>query len=219
VPLLSNAVVSTTRAGVANLLGLSLRIYPDSLEKTPVGTLLEQAPMRFIADLSADLAIGDLINGYNPLGYTPATAWVVRHVVRRDGLLPHLEGVLLPTPNATKLTQSQQVDQLGFMPATVTILRDTNLASDGQGGWQSNYVSVGTVAGRLRALGGDAQEVEVAGELAGLTRGVLAIPSGTDIRVRDRVQIGTATYEVIDPLSLATWGAERRVILVQIQRQ
>lgn len=216
-PLLPNATISTTRNGVANLLGVSLRIYPDTLEKKPIGTLLEQAPMRFMADSGTDIQIGDVLSGYSPLGTNPPTTFVVRYVVQRDGLLPHLEGVLLPTPNATKLSQYQQVDQVGFMPATVTILRDTPV-SDGQGGWTSTYAAFATVAGRLRSLG-DADEVEVAGELAGLTRWLLAIPAGTDIRIRDRVQIGTATYEVVDPLSLATWGTERRVILAQIQRQ
>jgi hypothetical protein len=219
VPLLANATISTTRAGVANLLNVPLRIYPDTFERDPVGTLLEQAPFKFIADLGTDLQMGDVVSGYNPLGYTPATTFVVRYVARRDGLLPHLEGVLLPTPNATKLSQYQQIDQTGFMPATCNILRDTP-TSDGQGGWTSNYVAVTTgLACRLRSLGDDAQEIEVAGELAGLTRWVLSIPAGTDIRARDRVQVGTATYEVVDPLSLATWGAERRVILAQIQRQ
>jgi hypothetical protein len=218
VPLLANATISTTRAGVANLLNVPLRIYPDTLERDPVGTLLEQAPFKFIADLGTDLQMGDVVSGYNPLGYTPATTFVVRHVARRDGLLPHLEGILLPTPNTAKLSQYQQIDQTGFMPATAIILRDSP-TSDGQGGWVSNYVAVNTVACRLRSLGDSAEEIEVAGELAGLTRWVLSVPSGTDIRARDRVQVGTATYEVVDPLSLATWGAERRVILAQIQRQ
>jgi hypothetical protein len=216
VPLIPNATISTTRAGVANLLGVSLRIYPDSFEKNPIGALLEQAPQRFIADPGTDLQIGDVISGYNPTGINPAYTFVVRHIVQRDGLLPHLEGILLPMPNATKLTQYQQVDQVGLMPSTAAILRDTP-AADGEGGWQSTYVQISTVACRLRALGA-AEEVSVGSELAGVTQWELAVPTGTDIQVRDRVQINTFVYEVIDPLGLGTWSAERRVIIVRIQR-
>jgi len=204
-PLLANAIVSSTRSGATVLLNTSLRIYPMRFETAPVGALLEQAPYKFMADPGTSLLPGDIISGYNPLGESPGTTYVVRQVVAIGGLLPHLEGVLIPAPNSARLAELQLAAQ-ALLPDIANIQRQLSPSDQ--------WSTVGTAQCRLEPSKNPVNEIPIPRPLDTLQRWLMTTVVTAGLLPNDHVVANGRTWQVIGSFAGESWEVNRVWLLV-----
>lgn len=116
--------------------------------------------------------------------------------------------------NAAELA-SLKAEGLRAMPDTATILRNTSART--AGGYSQAFASVGTTPCRLTASvlsGGDEQMG--AGQLVPIMAYTLTVPTGTDIRSSDRIQVGAAVFEVSAGKREASWNMSDSYTLQKI---
>lgn len=101
------------------------------------------------------------------------------------------------------------------MPGTCTITRKTQ-TSDGMGGMTDTWTTLSTLPCRLWSPPQEYSETVNQERLEVLTRWHLALPVGTDINVKDRVLIGTGTYEVAAYAAPESIEVERVVELIEV---
>lgn len=118
--------------------------------------------------------------------------------------------------------QAQIVESL---PDAAVIERQTRV-SDAMGGASVSWVSVDQGIPLLLA-GGDAvpcrvspagfapDERLIAERLQGDLAWTLTLPAGTDVTEKDRIMVGTRTFEVIGVLAPRSWEVSRRVVCVE----
>jgi len=99
------------------------------------------------------------------------------------------------------------------LPDTAVVKRDT-LTPDGAGGWTTSEATVATVAGRVSPSGG--RESVVAGKLDAVTTWTITLPALTDVTAKDRIVVGSRTFEVAAVLDPRSWEIGRRVLAVEI---
>lgn len=101
-----------------------------------------------------------------------------------------------------------------MMTDTATIRRYTSV-SDGSGGTTDVYANAGTAKCRIKIAGTSPREGAVSGELQNSMNFMLHFPTGTDVRNKDQILVGTRTFEVDKALS-HTWQTSLRVMATEI---
>lgn len=98
------------------------------------------------------------------------------------------------------LMGSRELAALAADVATVqpdmAAIRRATAASDGMGGTTRTWATVATVGCRITSVDQQTAEQEIGARLADKAGYRIAMPAGTDVRVTDRVQIGTTTYAI-----------------------
>lgn len=83
------------------------------------------------------------------------------------------------------------------MPGSVVIERHT-LASDGRGGYSETWAAVGTVTGRIYPMVRRGMSETVGGgQVISETSWFATLPVGTDVDARDRLVVGSRSWEVM----------------------
>ena len=100
-------------------------------------------------------------------------------------------------------------EQSGTLPDTVVIWRYT-ADSDGMGGQTETWAAAGTVTGRLSPAGRAGAEAIIAERLTASEPWVITVPTGTSVKERDRLGIGTRTFEVEFVNEHAAWETALR---------
>ena len=100
-------------------------------------------------------------------------------------------------------------EQNGTMPDTVVVWRWTS-ASDGMGGEVETYAAVGTVTGRLGRVGNMGEESVIADRLTAADPWVITVPQTTTVYERDRLVVGSRTFEVEMVAEHAAWETARQ---------
>ena len=90
------------------------------------------------------------------------------------------------------------VIQTGTLPATCTIGRMTR-TSDGAGGWDDVFTQSAVILCDY-APSDNGSDGSQASTVRTVVEWAFAFPLGTDVRVTDRVTVGSRTFEVIAPL-------------------
>ncbi len=80
--------------------------------------------------------------------------------------------------------------------ATCSVLRIQSV-SDGAGGYTNTFVSVATHLCNFDRLNVRPREVESSVRIQDVTYWTFSFVPGTDIRVTDRLQVGTRTFEIV----------------------
>lgn len=101
------------------------------------------------------------------------------------------------------------------MPDSVAISRATSV-SDGYGGLTETWATVATVAGRVSPTGYAPDERAVAQRLGNVSSWVVTMPALTDVRVTDRLAVGSRTFEVKEVLGPRSYEVSRRVVCVEV---
>lgn len=81
-----------------------------------------------------------------------------------------------------------------LLDRSVEIRRPSRIG-DGKGGDATTFVAVSTVPGRVRPA--SAREAFVADRPEAQVSHVAYLPTGSDVRTRDRLDLGGKTYEVV----------------------
>lgn len=107
--------------------------------------------------------------------------------------------------SAAELTAMRAVQVLA-LPATATIQRYT-LQSDGMGNYDQVWAAVGTVACRVypqnvRTMGENAAS---GAQVISETRWFVTLPYGTTITAKDRLRIGSRTWEIYQVNNTESW--------------
>ena len=89
------------------------------------------------------------------------------------------------------------------------------LTSDGAGGFTEVWTSAAAVACRIAASGQTPQEKAIAARLGATSVWTLTFPASTDVKVADRVIVGSRTFEVAGVLA-HSWEIGRRVVCVEV---
>lgn len=112
-------------------------------------------------------------------------------------------------------------DELGSMRSTISAslpdtaaVRRMTVISDGAGGEAVTEATVAIVPCRL-APGGGGQEGVVGERMAAAASWSITFPADTDVTPRDRVVIGSRTFEVQAGVGARTWETGRRVLAVE----
>jgi hypothetical protein len=107
-----------------------------------------------------------------------------------------------------------QADLATMLPDSAVVQRATRIA-DGGGGWTQTWATVATVVCRLTRIAARASSSGVfrtaAERLNDDTTHMVAFAAGLDVRLQDRVMIGTTTYEVLAIRSGGAWELARHV--------
>lgn len=122
-------------------------------------------------------------------------------------------------PSAADLTRMRATMQQ-LAPEDWSVVRDTD-ASDGQGGLTRTPATVasGTAAAGTgaRLAAGGTQAREGRGDiLAAVSPWLIVLPHGTGVTARDRVVIGSRTFEVTGVAAPHSYGAAVRVSAVEV---
>jgi SPP1 family predicted phage head-tail adaptor len=99
------------------------------------------------------------------------------------------------------------------LPDTAAVHRDT-LSSDSAGGYTTSAATVATVACRVSPSGG--RESVVAGKVDAVSTWTITLPALTDVTAKDRLIVGSRTFEVAAVLDPRSWEIGRRVLCVEI---
>lgn len=100
------------------------------------------------------------------------------------------------------------------MEETALVKRAAN-TTDSQGGYTTSWSTQETTTGRL-APGGGASEQLFAEELQSRTAWTIWLPQGTDVTARDRIAIGTRTFEVLGIVAPHTYETARGAVCVEV---
>lgn len=100
------------------------------------------------------------------------------------------------------------------LPESVQVQRATR-TQDGYGGQTEAWASVATVAGRVAVTGQRPDEREIAAQVQSAVTYTVTLPAGTDVRARDRLAVGTRTFEVAGVVA-GSWEVVRRCVCVEI---
>ena len=114
----------------------------------------------------------------------------------------------MPLLSAQEITDMRS-EQSGTLPDTVVIWRYTT-ASDGMGGQTETWASAGTVNGRLSPAGRAGAETIIAERLTAAEPWVITVPTGTSVKERDRLGVGSRTFEVEFVNEHAAWETALR---------
>lgn len=114
---------------------------------------------------------------------------------------------------STAQLDSMRVTLDESLPDTAVVKRDT-LTSDGAGGYTTSEATVATVACRVAPSGG--REAVIAGRLDAVATWTLTLPALTDVTAKDRIVVGTRTFEIAAVLDPRSWEIGRRVLCVEI---
>lgn len=95
----------------------------------------------------------------------------------------------------TRDTSRMQADAVEAMPSSAQIQRATT-ASDGAGGRTRSFATVATVACRITPDAMGAQEAISSDRLRDAEPYRVSFPAGTDVRITDRLIIGSLTLAV-----------------------
>src|SRR5262249_23178079 len=101
---------------------------------------------------------------------------------------------------------------------TVTILRRT-LTSDGQGGQQQSYASIGTNICRLMFAGGNRPIIpdsESAGKIDPMERYIATLPYNVTVLETDRLTINSTPYEIVSILAVRSYETAKRLLVKRI---
>lgn len=98
-------------------------------------------------------------------------------------------------PNLTACRSAQE----SLMRETVQIWRKSDTVST-TGGWQSAYSLNATTIGRIGPIGRDPSAREVASQLAVVMPYGVTLPYDSNVLERDRLVVGTRTFEVLSVL-------------------
>ena len=100
-------------------------------------------------------------------------------------------------------------EQDGTMPDTGVVWRFTS-ASDGMGGNVETWAAAGTAACRLGRVGDTGEERVIADRLTSADPWVLTFPVTTTIYERDRVVVGTRTFQIEMVAEHGEWETARQ---------
>ena len=114
----------------------------------------------------------------------------------------------MPLLSAAEIADMRS-EQDGTMPDSVVVHRYTTV-SDGMGGNTETWAAVGTVTGRLAPAGRAGAEGIIAERLTAAEPWVVTVPVTTTVYERDRLVVGTRTFEVEYINEHAAWETARR---------
>ena len=114
----------------------------------------------------------------------------------------------MPLLSAAEIADMRAV-QSDTLPDTVVIWRYTS-SSDSMGGVTETWAAAGTVSGRLSPAGRAGQEAIIAERLTAAEPWVITVPQGTTVYERDRMVVGTRTFEIEYINEHAAWETARR---------
>lgn len=100
------------------------------------------------------------------------------------------------------------------MPNVAEVIRTAH-SPDGLGGTTQDEVLVTTCRARLGTVS-EQDQATYADKLGGVTGFVIALPAGTDVKVRDRVRFDGRVFEVFAAPDRADWELTRRVIVLEV---
>lgn len=100
----------------------------------------------------------------------------------------------------------------------VCVIQRRSLTTDSQGGRTESWVAAGTVDCRLSPLsaGQGANEATRGDRIAGDEDWVITMPALTDVTVRDRLVVGSVTYEPVGLRAARSWEMSRRAVCKRI---
>lgn len=102
------------------------------------------------------------------------------------------------------------------LPDTCTIQRATE-TSDGAGGRTKTWATLASgVKCRLAPDTYRAEEREVAARLTAVTAWVITLPVGQDVAEKDRIVVGSSTYEVAGVSKHGAWELSVRVSCTKV---
>src|SRR5689334_12884479 len=94
---------------------------------------------------------------------------------------------------------SMRATLAGVLSETAQIQRRT-LTSDSAGGNSETWATIATVGCRHEPFGRRQDEPIIAERLTSVVRWMISMPNGTDAQAKDRILIGSRTFEVEAPL-------------------
>jgi hypothetical protein len=115
---------------------------------------------------------------------------------------------------AADLTRMRAVQALTF-DLTATITRPSGGTDDGAGGRLPTSPATSTSPCRLAPHRGEKGEEVVAGAIQGMNQWDITFPALTDVQSKDRITIGTKSYEVISLRAPSSRETARTVLCVE----
>lgn len=100
------------------------------------------------------------------------------------------------------------------MPDTAQVLRATT-TPDGEGGQTTTWTVIATVPCRVAPADITPAERELAVQVLPRTLWRITVPVQTDVVGRDRIIVGSRTFEVLGVLDLRSLGLSTRVVAVR----
>lgn len=98
-------------------------------------------------------------------------------------------------------------------PDTAVIKRNQGTTSDGYGGTVDDWQTVATVPAKVSMGEATPTEQTVGYQQVGVMLMLITVPSGTDVRPSDRIEVGSTVYEVVGLTPPRSFEARRRVIV------
>ena len=114
----------------------------------------------------------------------------------------------MPLLSAAEIAD-MRTEQNDTMPDSVVIWRYTS-TPDGMGGQTETWAAVGTVTGRLAPAGRAGAEGVIAERLTAAEPWVITVPTGGTVYERDRLAVGSRTFEVEYINAHAAWETALR---------
>jgi Phage head-tail joining protein len=109
--------------------------------------------------------------------------------------------------------QELRADSEAKLTETATIQRDTRIDDSSGGQSVSATTSIGPLACRIAPLlGGRAVEHALAGRYGAENLRVITLPALTDVRLTDRLVVGSSSYDVVDVAGPRSEEIVRRVV-------
>lgn len=103
-------------------------------------------------------------------------------------------------------------EELELTLADQCVITRASTVSDGQGGGSATWATAGTVYCRVDLRARGAVEDTRADRLASQSEWTITFPYSTDVRVTDRLTVGTVLYEPYEVRAPKTWELSRRVL-------
>lgn len=110
---------------------------------------------------------------------------------------------------------AMRAQQFLALPDSVVIQRRT-LAADGAGGQTETWTTLATVAGRLSVETRVGRETPTGGRLASVTPYRVTLPAQTDVTARDRLVVGSRTFDVALVQAGGAWETARVCLCAEV---
>lgn len=98
-------------------------------------------------------------------------------------------------------------------PDTAIISRRTGTTDDGHGGQVDTWATVATVAAKVGSLNPTPTEQTIASQNVGVILMGITVPTGTDVKPDDTVQVGADLFEVVGVAPERSFEVRRRIIV------
>lgn len=113
----------------------------------------------------------------------------------------------------TSTLTDMRAAQAEAMPETVLVKRLTN-TTDSQGGYTRTWATNATTTGRISTTAG--QERKLGDKIVAMGDYLVTVPYTVDVTAKDRLVIGSRTFEIVHVMDKESWETARRCVCKEL---